>query len=94
MANFDYNSKISEKSDEGDSESNALEDSAEFTYDEDHSDEKAFLNKIDMIQRPFNTRLNDTLNSVVMLAVPVSLNRIFLDENGMQEDFDELKRIQ
>lgn len=49
-----------------------------------------------MITRPFNSKDNQTLNSSIMLADrPGSVSmRVFVDLDGLVENFDELKRIE
>ena len=59
FGSLDCNSKISERSDEGDSESVVAEESCEFGPDE--SDQ---IEKIEMVNRLFTTRETYRLNSL------------------------------
>ena len=85
MGSLDCNSKISERSDEGDSESVVAAESCEYEPDESQ------IEKIEMVNRIFETREPPRNNSFSGLRE--NKRRVFIDQNGNIEDFDDLRRL-
>lgn len=73
MRSLDCSSKISERSDEGDSESVVAEDTCEYG-----PDESSHVEKIEMVNRPFSTREPPRLNSFSGLRIDGQA-RLFID---------------